>query len=36
MFEWFGEAGYMADIPALRTRQAKLLTLDDWLTEQAL
>ncbi|MEC5317701.1 NmrA/HSCARG family protein [Brenneria populi subsp. brevivirga] len=33
MFEWFGEAGYAADIPALKTRLPGLLTLDSWLAE---
>ncbi|WP_218162550.1 NmrA/HSCARG family protein [Paraburkholderia diazotrophica] len=34
MFEWFGEAGYTADIPALKVRHPDLLTLDAWLEEQ--
>lgn len=35
MFEWFGEAGYSADIPALKARQPGLLTFDAWLAAQA-
>lgn len=35
MFEWFGEAGYTADISALRARQPGLLTFDAWLAAQA-
>ncbi len=31
MFEWFGEAGYEADIPVLKARHPDLLTLDAWL-----
>jgi len=34
MFEWFGQAGYAADIPALKARQADLLALDDWIAAQ--
>ncbi|KML59135.1 hypothetical protein VL15_10995 [Burkholderia cepacia] len=34
MFEWFGEAGYLADIPALLARQPDVRTFDKWLTEQ--
>ncbi|MBT0725567.1 NmrA/HSCARG family protein [Rosenbergiella sp. S61] len=34
MFEWFGETGYEADIPALRTRQPDLLTLAGWIAAQ--
>lgn len=34
MFEWFGENGYLADIPALLTRQPDVRTFDKWLTEQ--
>jgi len=34
MFEWFGEAGYAADISALKARQADLLALDDWIAAQ--
>ncbi|VWC35902.1 NmrA/HSCARG family protein [Burkholderia lata] len=34
MFAWFGEAGYLADIPALRARQPDVLTLEKWLVEQ--
>lgn len=34
MFEWFGEAGYTADIPALKARYPDLLTLDAWLAAQ--
>ncbi|WP_073664721.1 NmrA/HSCARG family protein [Pseudomonas aeruginosa] len=35
MFEWFGEAGYQADIPALKARQPDLLNLEGWLAAQA-
>lgn len=35
MFEWFGEAGYKADIRALRASQTDLLSLNEWLAEQA-
>lgn len=35
MFEWFGEAGYTADISALRAQQPSLLTFDAWLATQA-
>lgn len=31
MFDWLNEAGYQADIPALRERHPELLTLDAWL-----
>jgi uncharacterized protein YbjT (DUF2867 family) len=34
MFDWFGEAGYQADIPALRRLHPGLLTLDAWLRTQ--
>ncbi|MEN2473458.1 NmrA/HSCARG family protein [Burkholderia sp. GS2Y] len=34
MFEWFGEAGYLADIPALLARQPDVRTFDKWLAEQ--
>jgi len=34
MFEWFGEAGYTADIPALKATHPDLLTLDTWLAAQ--
>jgi len=32
MFEWFGAAGYAADIPSLRARQPDMLTFEDWLS----
>lgn len=32
MFEWFGESGYAADIPALRARHPRPMTLEDWLS----
>ncbi|MDN7874496.1 NmrA/HSCARG family protein [Burkholderia aenigmatica] len=35
MFEWFGEAGYKADIRALKASQTDLLSLNEWLAEQA-
>ncbi|CAI1036414.1 NmrA/HSCARG family protein [Serratia quinivorans] len=34
MFNWFGEAGFKADIPALKARHPDLLTLTDWLAAQ--
>ncbi|MFD2029175.1 NmrA family NAD(P)-binding protein [Ancylobacter dichloromethanicus] len=34
MFEWFGTAGYSADIPALKARQPDILTFEDWLARQ--
>jgi len=34
MFEWFGEAGYEADISGLRARQPALMTFDQWLSAQ--
>ncbi|MFU4219449.1 NmrA/HSCARG family protein [[Pseudomonas] boreopolis] len=34
MFTWFGEAGYEADIPALKARHSDWLSLDDWLAAQ--
>ncbi|WP_052134550.1 NmrA/HSCARG family protein [Collimonas arenae] len=34
MFEWFGEAGYLADIPTLLARQSDMRTFDKWLVEQ--
>ncbi len=34
MFEWFGEAGYLANIPALLARQPDMRTFDKWLVEQ--
>jgi uncharacterized protein YbjT (DUF2867 family) len=32
MFEWFGQAGYRADIPALRSAQPDLMNFEQWLT----
>lgn len=32
MFEWFGESGYAADIPALRARHPRPMTLEEWLS----
>ncbi|WP_265671133.1 NmrA/HSCARG family protein [Klebsiella grimontii] len=32
MFEWFGEEGYAADIPLLRSRHSDLMTLENWLS----
>ncbi|MGY4728632.1 NmrA/HSCARG family protein [Burkholderia pyrrocinia] len=34
MFEWFGVAGYRADIPALLARQPDVRTFDKWLVGQ--
>lgn len=34
MFDWFGKAGYRADIKALRQVQPELLTLNEWLNKQ--
>lgn len=35
MFDWFREAGYQADIPALRRLHPGLLTFDAWLHARA-
>jgi uncharacterized protein YbjT (DUF2867 family) len=32
MFEWFGQAGYRADVRALRAVQPDLMTFEDWLS----
>ncbi|AZD29811.1 NmrA/HSCARG family protein [Pseudomonas chlororaphis] len=34
MFEWFGAAGYLANIPALLACQPDVRTFDKWLVEQ--
>jgi uncharacterized protein YbjT (DUF2867 family) len=36
MFRWFNEAGFQADIPALRKRfpEVRLLSLEEWLTAE--
>lgn len=31
MFEWFGAAGYAADIPAMKALQPGLMSFEDWL-----
>jgi hypothetical protein len=36
MFRWFNEAGFQADIPALKRRfpEVRLLSLEEWLREE--